>query len=60
MSASPGLARARRKPWATGSPPSPPEQQPTVVLYSSYVLAQLDTDKLLSVVADERLRSSTT
>ena len=43
----------------------PPEQQPTVVLYSPYVrarqtaqavLAQLDAVSLLSVVADERLR----
>ena len=46
----------------------PPEQQPTVVLYSPYVraqqtaqavLARIDADSLASVVADERLRSST-
>ena len=45
-----------------------PEQQPTVVLYSPYVraqqtaqavLARIDADSLASVVADERLRSST-
>ena len=43
----------------------PPEQQPTVVLYSPYVraqqtaqavLARIDADSLSSVVADERLR----
>ena len=43
----------------------PPEQQPTVVLYSPYVrawqtaqavLARIDADSLTSVVADERLR----
>lgn len=43
----------------------PPEQQPTVVLYSPYVraqqtaqavLARIDADNLASVVADERLR----
>ncbi|MGK5048877.1 phosphoglycerate mutase family protein [Janthinobacterium sp. GB4P2] len=46
----------------------PSEQQPTVVLYSPYVrvqqtaqamLARLAADSLASVVADERLRSST-
>ncbi|WP_347876602.1 phosphoglycerate mutase family protein [Janthinobacterium sp. 75] len=46
----------------------PPEQQPTVVLYSPYVRAQqtaqavlprIDADSFGSVAADERLRSST-